>query len=117
MTGRSASTFLVLHALRLEPLMEGSQRVTLALALLDRADPDPVPARAFRDAFQSTPSEASHVLARMRNAGLIVRDPAEGTYRLTMAADSIRSRLARILAGEELPDLGPTTLSPGEHQE
>lgn len=98
-----ASPFLVFHALRLEPIMDGSARVTLALALLERADPEPVHARAFRDAFACTPSEASHVLARMRGAGLIVRDDKTATYRLTIEADALRARLARKMEGHDLP--------------
>lgn len=82
--------------------MEGSPRVTLALAILDQADPEPVHARTFREAFGCTPSEVSHVLARMRAGGLVVRD-ADGAYRLTIAADAVRRRIARKLAGEDLP--------------
>lgn len=97
------SPFLIVHGLRAEPLMVGSPKATLALAILDQADPEPVAARVFRDAFGCSPSEASHVLAKMRADGLIVRDARAGTYRLTIAADAMKARIARKLSGEDLP--------------
>ena len=90
----------------------------MALAILDQADPHPVPSRAFRDAFGCTATEASHVLARMRESGLIVRDKGAATYRLTVAADAIRERIARKLAGKDLPDVpSPIATRPTENPE
>lgn len=96
------SPFLILHNLRQSPLMAGSPKATLALAMLDASDPLPVSARTFREAFDCTPSEASHTLARLRENGLVVRDSKTSTYRLTFAADAERRRLAVIIAGGDL---------------
>ena len=109
-----APPFHVLHALKQEPIIDGSARVTMALAILERADPEPVTAKAFREAFGCTASETSHVLGRLRDLGLVIREGKEGSYRLSFLGIGTRERIARKLAGEELPDLGQPGQPEGE---
>ena len=106
--------FHILHGLREEPLIDGSPRVTKALAILEAADPEPVTAKAFREAFGCTASETSHVLGRLRALGLVVREGKEGSYRLSFMAQGTRDRIARKLAGHDLPDLGPIESPAGD---
>jgi hypothetical protein len=92
----------LLHRLKVEeePLFRFSSRLTLALAILGDAEPDPVPVADLQRRFGCAAAEASRVLARMRSLGLAERDEQQPhAYRIGPAGRETRERIAALLAG------------------
>jgi hypothetical protein len=96
------SPFRLLHRLRADEaadILRYSSRLTLALAMLDEADPAPVALADFTRAFACAPPETAGVLARLRSLGLAERSPdAPGSYRLAPEGRATKDRIAALLA-------------------
>lgn len=80
--------------------MRYSPRITLALVMLEAADPDPVANAALTDAFGCAAPETSNTMARMRELGLVERiGGATASYRLSDAGRRMQRRIAGMIDG------------------
>lgn len=82
--------------------MRYSSRITLALAMIEAADPEPVPNAALTEAFACAPPETSNTMARMRSLGLVERiGGASASYRLSDEGRAMQARLAAMFNGSD----------------